>query len=83
MKNGIRKNVVLSPISEQRIKDIRAKNDIGSDADAIREALKFYDELMQKQINGFTLQITSPDNRQIETFRPLFEPRIARNNTSP
>lgn len=76
MKTVHRKNVVLSSVSAQRIKAIREAKDINSDAEAIREALRLYDDLMQKQMEGFTVTLTHPNKELKHAIPDLFDKRM-------
>lgn len=79
LSKSFRKNVVLSPVAEQRIRDIRKNRDISSDAEAIREALKLYDDLMQMQMKGFDIAVKdrkNPRDGRSQSIPYLYDKRI-------
>jgi hypothetical protein len=70
---SIRRNVVLTRSSEERIRKIRSSNDLTSDAEAIRKALQFYERMMNAQIGGCAVEILTPNGDRIRNER-LYDP---------
>ena len=75
----IRKNVSLTPTSNQRMQAIRAATNSNTDADAIRHVLDVYDDLMTRQLSGFeiVLEPKSGEGRPIP-YRNLYDPRAVK-----
>ena len=72
----IRKNVSLTPTSNNRMQIIRAATNSNTDADALRHVLDIYDELMTKQLAGYEILLEPKDgNGRTIPFRTLYDPR--------
>lgn len=75
----IRKNVSLTPTSNQRMQLIREATNSNTDADALRHVLDIYDELMTKQLGGYEilLEPKSGEGRTIP-YRNLYDARAVK-----
>lgn len=71
--NVRRKNVTISVSSEARLQKIKESADFSTDADAIRAALKAYEDIMSAQMDGHSVEIVAPDGSRTKYSR-LYEP---------
>lgn len=73
--NSVRKNVMLNRSSETRVRLIKEKADLPTDAEAIRSALRLYERFMTAQLEGCKIIIEQPDNHRV-LCEPLYEPLL-------
>lgn len=73
--NGQRKNVVLTKGTQSRLEHIKEEAEFATDADAIRQAIKTYEELMNYQLDGFKIILQDPNGAQMP-YTDLHERRI-------
>ena len=70
---GVRRNIILSAQSRDRLRKLQGKLDVTSETDVIRVALKLLEQIMNDQEQGLEYLVRNPSgpNGELERVRWL------------